>query len=129
MKRTAGSDRDRDPDEGEAGSISAQIDARIAAIGDWRGPWLARFRAWIKEADPGVLEELKWRKPSNPAGVPTWSHDGIVCTGDTFKGKVKITFGSSMPASKAMPCGPSTSTKASTSTSRRSRTFFAPPWR
>ncbi|MGD2133102.1 MAG: DUF1801 domain-containing protein [Maricaulaceae bacterium] len=68
------------------------IDARIAALGDWRGETLARMRALIKEADPDVVEAVKWRKPSNPAGVPVWEHAGIVCTGETYKDKVKLTF-------------------------------------
>ena len=68
------------------------IDAQIAALGDWRGEILARVRTLIKQADPGVIEETKWRKPSNPAGVPVWSHDGIICTGETYKDKVKLTF-------------------------------------
>jgi hypothetical protein len=72
---------------------SAEIDAKIAAIDDWRGPVLARMRKLILEADPEIVEEIKWRKPSNPGGVPTYSNHGIICTADTFKGKVKITFG------------------------------------
>lgn len=60
--------------------------------GDWRAAMLARVRKLIEEADPDMVEEVKWRKPSNPAGVPTWSHDGIVCTGETYKDKVKTTF-------------------------------------
>ncbi len=68
------------------------IEAKIKALGDWRGERLSRIRALIKEADPGIVEEVKWRKPSNPSGVPTWSHAGIVCTGETYKDKVKLTF-------------------------------------
>ena len=68
------------------------IDARIAALGDWRGETLARVRALIREADAHVVEEVKWRKPSSPLGVPVWSHDGIICTGETYKDKVKLTF-------------------------------------
>jgi hypothetical protein len=75
-----------------AESASQLIDARIAALGDWRGAALARVRALIREADPEIVEELKWRKPSNPAGVPVWSHAGIVCTGETYRDKVKLTF-------------------------------------
>jgi len=71
---------------------SEEIDAKIAALGDWRGGALARIRKLIKEADPDVVEEVKWRKPSNPLGVPTWSHGGIICTGETYKDKVKLTF-------------------------------------
>jgi hypothetical protein len=59
---------------------------------DWRGELLARIRALIQTADPQITEDVKWRKPSNPAGVPTWEHDGIVCTGETYKDKVKLTF-------------------------------------
>jgi hypothetical protein len=73
-------------------SPSRLIDARIAALGDWRGETLARARKLIKEADPKVVEEVKWRKPSNPMGVPVWEHDGILCTGETYKDKVKLTF-------------------------------------
>ena len=68
------------------------IDARIKAMGDWRGATLARMRALIKAADPDIVEEVKWRKPSNPNGVPVWEHDGIVCTGETYKAAVKLTF-------------------------------------
>jgi hypothetical protein len=73
-------------------SPSALIDARIAALGDWRGETLARIRGLIKQADPDVVEEVKWRKPSNPLGVPVWSHAGIICTGETYKAVVKLTF-------------------------------------
>ncbi len=59
---------------------------------DWRAQTFARVRALIKQADPHVVEEVKWRKPSNPAGVPVWSHDGIICTGEMYKGYVKLTF-------------------------------------
>ena len=68
------------------------IDAKIASLDDWRGATLARLRALIREADPDIVEEVKWRKPTNPAGVPCWSHDGLVCTGETYKDKVKLTF-------------------------------------
>jgi hypothetical protein len=74
-------------------SPSQLIDARIAALGDWRGETLARVRKLIKEADPEVVEEVKWRKPSNAMlGVPVWEHDGIICTGETYKAVVKLTF-------------------------------------
>jgi hypothetical protein len=74
-------------------SPSRLIDARIGELGDWRGEALARVRALIKEADPDVVEEVKWRKPSNAMlGVPVWEHDGIICTGETYKDKVKLTF-------------------------------------
>jgi hypothetical protein len=74
-------------------SPSQLIDARIAAVGDWRGETLARVRALIRQADPHVVEEVKWRKPSNGMlGVPVWEHGGIICTGETYKGYVKLTF-------------------------------------
>ena len=69
-----------------------EIDAHIATLGDWRGEMLARVRGLIREAAPGVVEEIKWRKPSNPGGVPVWSHGGIVCTGESYKDKVKLSF-------------------------------------
>jgi hypothetical protein len=67
-------------------SASAEIDARIKSLGDWRGETLARLRAWIKEADPEAIETWKWR------GVPVWEHDGMICTGETYKAVVKLTF-------------------------------------
>lgn len=72
---------------------AAGIDARIAALADWRGETLARVRALIREADPEVVETIKWRKPSNPAGVPTFEHGGVLCVADAFKTYVKVTFG------------------------------------
>lgn len=75
------------------GSPAAEeIEAKIAALGDWRGEALARVRALIREADPDVVEAVKWRKPTNPAGVPVWEHDGLICTGETYRDKVKLTF-------------------------------------
>ncbi|MBW3658163.1 MAG: DUF1801 domain-containing protein [Actinobacteria bacterium] len=71
---------------------SELIDAHIAALGDWRGETLARVRNLIHEAEPDVVETVKWRKPSNPGGVPVWELAGIVCTGETYEGKVKLTF-------------------------------------
>ncbi len=68
------------------------IDAKIEGLGDWRGDTLARIRKLIHEADPEIAEAVKWRKPSNPNGVPVWEHHGIVCTGETYKDKVKLTF-------------------------------------
>ena len=73
-------------------SPSELIDQRIAALADWRGEMLARLRALIRQADPEVVEAVKWRKPSNPLGVPVWEHGGIVCTGEIYKDKVKLTF-------------------------------------
>jgi hypothetical protein len=72
-------------------SPSELIDGRVNELGDWRGETLARLRALIKHADPQVVEEWKWRKPSNP-GVPVWSHHGPICTGETYKSVVKLTF-------------------------------------
>jgi hypothetical protein len=71
---------------------SQEIDAQIKDLGDWRGETLARVREIIKQAEPDVVEELKWRKPKSPGGVPVWSVDGIICTGETYKDKVKLTF-------------------------------------
>jgi hypothetical protein len=78
-------------DSSESQSASERIDKRIAELGDWRGETLSRMRKLIKEADPDVVEEVKWVKPTNP-GTPTWSHDGIICTGETYKSVVKLTF-------------------------------------
>ena len=111
-------------DQGEADSPSALIDARIKELGDWRGETLARVRAIIRQADPDVVEEWKWR------GVPVWEHDGIICTGETYKAAVKLTFAKgaaledpvsacSTPASKAMSAARSTSTRARRSMRRR----------
>ena len=68
------------------------IDAKIKAVGGWRGKTLSQLRSLIKESDPGVVEEMKWKKPSNPTGVPVWSHDGIVCIGEPLKNAVRLTF-------------------------------------
>ena len=94
-------------------SPSSLIDARIRELDDWRGKTLSRVRALIKQADPEVVEEWKWR------GVPVWSHDGIICTGETYKSVVKLTFAKgaslgdpkdcSTPALKATPGAPSIS--------------------
>src|SRR5881227_2144859 len=73
-------------------SPSQMISERTRKLNDWRGKTLARLRTLIKEADPGVVEAVKWRKPANPLGVPVWSHAGIICTGETYKDKVKMTF-------------------------------------
>ena len=80
--------------EGKGGDSPSQlIDARIAALSDWRGETLARVRSLIREADPEMVEEVKWRKPSNAMlGVPVWEHAGIICTGETYKAVVKLTF-------------------------------------
>ena len=101
-------------------SASAFIDAKIEKLGDWRGKTLAKVRAIIHAADPEIVEEWKWAKATNP-GTPVWSHGGIVCTGETYKNVVKMTFAGelrwrtlqvySIPASKGMQGVPSTSTK------------------
>jgi len=72
-------------------SASELIDGRIADLGDWRGETLSRMRQLIKEADPDIVEEWKWAKRTNP-GTPVWSHDGIICTGESYKSAVKLTF-------------------------------------
>lgn len=107
----------------EGKSPSELIDARIEALGDWRGEMLARVRAVIRRVDPDVVEEWKWR------GVPTWCHDGILCTGETYKALVKTTFarGAALPdpsglfnsSLEAISGARSTSTRASRSTRRR----------
>ncbi len=81
-----------------------EIDEMIQELGDWRGPKLSQLRSLIKEAVPAVDEELKWRKPSNPHGVPTWSYKGPICTGETYKKVVKLTFfkGASLSDSKGL---------------------------
>ncbi|MDA8080904.1 MAG: DUF1801 domain-containing protein [Actinomycetota bacterium] len=73
-------------------SVADQIDAIIKEPGDWRGNMLSQLRAIIRRADPEVVEEVKWKKPSKPAGVPVWSHDGIMCVADTLKSAVRLTF-------------------------------------
>jgi hypothetical protein len=78
---------------------SELIDAKIAALADWRGEMLARVRRLIREADPEIVEAVKWRKPTNPAGVPVWERHGILCTGEVYRAYVKLTFarGASIP--------------------------------
>jgi len=85
-------------------SASQQIDAIIKEPGDWRGKKLARLRTLIKKADPAVVEEVKWKKPSKPSGVPVWSHEGIICVADTLKDAVRLTFpkGASMKDPKKL---------------------------
>jgi hypothetical protein len=73
-------------------TASEEIDEKLRALSDWRGGMLAKLRRLIHEADPEVEETVKWRKPSNPHGVPVWEHAGIICTGETYKDKVKLTF-------------------------------------
>ncbi len=73
-------------------SPAQQIDDIIKEPGDWRGQKLSQLRAVIKKADPAIVEEVKWKKPSKPSGVPVWSHDGIICVADTLKSAVRLTF-------------------------------------
>ena len=84
MKKKAGSQK--------VETESSEIGTRIHQPGDWRVEMLTHIRALIQQADPEVVEESKWKKPSNPWGVPVWSHDGMICTGETHKGVVKMTF-------------------------------------
>ncbi len=79
------------PGASQSQSAPERISKRIAGLGDWRGDTLSRMRTLIKDADPDVVEEVKWVKPTNP-GTPTWSHDGIICTGEAYKSVVKFTF-------------------------------------
>lgn len=72
--------------------MSDPVSDKIASLGDWRGTLLARIRQAINDTDPGIVEDIKWRKATNPLGVPTWSHHGIICTGESYKDKVKLTF-------------------------------------
>ncbi len=81
----------KESDSNKGQSASERIDKRIAELGDWRGETLSRMRKLVKEADPDVVEEVKWVKATN-SGTPTWSHDGIICTGETYKSVVKLTF-------------------------------------
>ncbi len=82
---------DRPDDALDDGTPAAKINARIAELADWRGEMLARLRKLIHDADPDVLEEWKWEKPSAP-GTPVWSHDGVICTGESYQQVVKLTF-------------------------------------
>lgn len=84
MKKSASANEDISP--------SDLIDARIEQLTDWRGDMLGRLRALIRRADPEMIEAVKWRKPSNPLGVPVWEHGGIICTGEIYNDKVKLTF-------------------------------------
>ena len=90
-------------DQPKGESPSQLIDARIQQLGDWRGEMLSRIRALIKQADPDVVEEVKWIKPTNPLGVAVWSHKGLICTGEVYKNAVKMTFPSG--ASLSDPSG------------------------
>jgi hypothetical protein len=89
MKKKASASKE----EKAGGSPSRLIDARLKELSDWRGETLARVRRIIREADPGVVEDVKWRKPSNSMlGVPVWEHAGIICTGEIYNAVVKLTF-------------------------------------
>jgi hypothetical protein len=79
------------PDPSEGPPVSDLISKRIADLGDWRGETLGRMRKLIQQSDPDVIEEWKWVSPTKP-GTPVWSHDGIICTGESYKDKVKLTF-------------------------------------
>lgn len=85
-------------------SVDEQINAIIMKLTDWRGKRLAQLRALIKQADPEGTEEVKWKKPSNPDGIPVWSHDGMICTGETYKNHLRLTFakGSSLKDPKGL---------------------------
>ena len=92
MRHQIASKRKSGSKEGKGGDSPSQlIDARIKELSDWRGETLARVRSLIKQADPEVVEEWKWVKPTNP-GTPVWSHAGMICTGETYKSVVKVTF-------------------------------------
>jgi len=80
------------PELASGETASQFIGTRAAELSDWRGETLSRLRALIRQAAPDVVEERKWKKPSNPAGVPVWYHDGIICTGETYKNHVRLTF-------------------------------------
>jgi hypothetical protein len=105
-------------------SPSALIDAKVAALADWRGATLARVRALIKTADPQVVETVKWRKPSNPSGVAVWEHDGMICTGEVYKDKIKLTF--AQGAALEDPAG--LFNGKDTGATRRSIDFFEGDW-
>lgn len=91
MKDVPVSDGRNPATEGTPEPPARLIDARIKELGDWRGRTLSRVRRLIKKADPEIVEEWKWKKPSNP-GTPVWSHNGGICTGETYKNVVKLTF-------------------------------------
>jgi hypothetical protein len=93
MKKAMQKKTKSDSKEGKGVDARSQlIDSRFKDLNDWRGKTLARIRILIQEADPEAVEEMKWKKPSNPAGVPVWSHNGIICTAETYKNAVKMTF-------------------------------------
>jgi hypothetical protein len=118
MNNQIGSQEDESP--------AQLIDARIEELDDWRGKTLEKVRRLIKEADPEIVEEWKWRKPSSP-GTPVWSHSGGICTGETYKNVVKLTFFRGA-ALRARSGAPSTSMKVTRSTNLPSRPLFKRPW-
>jgi hypothetical protein len=91
-KKKSGSKAEKAADSPSQRPSSQLTNAKSKEPSDWRPEMLARIRTLIREADPEVVEEVKWRKPSNPAGVPVWSHAGIICTGETYENAVKMTF-------------------------------------
>ena len=91
-KEGKAADSPSQPRKGSGPSAGRLIDARIKELSNWRGETLARVRILIKQADPEAVEELKWVKPTNPGGIPVWSHSGMICTGETYKNVVKMTF-------------------------------------
>jgi hypothetical protein len=141
MKKATTTKKKRNPEslrgkQGKGGDPQL-IDARIKELSDWRGETLTRIRMLIKQADPEVVEEVKWRKPSSPGGVPVWSHAGMICTGETYKNAVKLTF--ARGASLADPSGLFNSSlegntrraidfHATRLMKRHCRSSFAPPW-
>jgi hypothetical protein len=90
-RRTAG-DVSKKSAPQQPGSPPEVIDARIREMGGWQSETILRLRQLIRQADPDVVEDLKWKKPTNPGGVPVWSHDGIICTGEAYKSHVRVTF-------------------------------------
>ncbi|WP_420137641.1 DUF1801 domain-containing protein [Sphingomonas sp.] len=99
--------------------MTDEVDAKLASLADWRGALLTRIRTLIMEADPQITEDIKWRKPTNPLGVPTWSRGGILCTGESYRDKVKLTF----PQGSALP-DPQGLFNASLEGKRRAIDFF-----
>ena len=91
-RATGSADAGRPPAQEADAEASRRIDEKLRLLGDWRAATLAELRRLIHEADPEVVEEVKWVKPGNPLGVPVWSHAGVICTGETYAAKVKLTF-------------------------------------
>ena len=91
-KKKVGPSKNKEQDTAPSKSTSREIDAIIKKSSDWRGKRLSELRAIIRNADADIIEEVKWKKPSRPEGVPVWSHDGIVCIGEMLKNAVRLTF-------------------------------------